>query len=135
MAVRFHPSGGESTDIVAVTLPCFFVKPPRDFLAMNEALRRGRFLPLQAVETLRFILEHPESWKALGRAFRKPPPSYANCRYNALHTFVWKDANGIQRYVRYSWRPADGEASLSRRESTKRPRDYLYQDLYDRLGR
>ena len=135
MAVRFHPPGGDLTDIVAISLPCFFVKTPQDFQMLSQALRRGRFLPFQLLELLRFVAGHPESWKGLRRARPQPPPSYANCRYNALHTFVWEDANHIRRYVRYSWRPGDGEASLTGREARKLPRDYLYQDLHDRLGR
>jgi catalase len=135
MAVRFHPPGGATMDIVAVTLPCFLAKDPEEFFALNQATRRAGHLPAKLGRLLPFMASHLGNLKKYLAAFKRPVPSYANCRFNALHTFLWKDANGIRRYVRYSWRPAEGEASLSRRSARRLPRDYLYRDLYDRLGR
>ena len=71
--------------------------------------------------------------KAQAAAFQKPVPSYANCRFNSLHAFRWTDGEKV-RLVRYSWLPQEGEQSLGRRQHPKRrERDYLQQDLHERL--
>src|SRR4051794_754454 len=37
MAVKFYLPDGGKTDIVALTLPCFFVRTPEDFLEFTRA--------------------------------------------------------------------------------------------------
>jgi catalase len=135
MAVRFHPPGGATMDIVAVTLPCFLAKDPEEFFALQRATRRAGHLPAKLSRIIPFMVAHLGNLKKYAAAFKRPVPSYANCRFNALHTFIWRDPHEIRRYVRYSWRPAEGEAHLSHRVARRLPRDYLYRDLYDRLAR
>jgi catalase len=136
MATRFHIGDDDRMDIVAVDLPRFFVREPEDFMILNRALARGQFLPVQLRAMGRFVRNHPEARPALWAQLRtKPVRSYATCRYNALHAFAWEDGNDQVRYVRYSWRPEEGEATLPRRKARKLPVDYLHQDIRDRVGR
>jgi catalase len=130
--------GGETTDIVAVTLPCFFVATREDFMELNHALRRnrkGRRSLLALPRLGRFYMGHKEARPAI-RAMLcpKPVPSYANCRFNALHSFKWTGPSGTH-FVRYSWRPDSGERTISSKDAKSRPHDYLQEDLSDRLGR
>src|SRR5918992_4872585 len=37
MAIKFYLPDGGKTDIVALTLPCFFVRTPEDFIAFTKA--------------------------------------------------------------------------------------------------
>lgn len=138
MAVKFHLADQKSTDIVAVTLPCFFVATREDFLELNRVLRRnasGRPSVLALPRLARFYLQHGEARTAIRTVLRpKPPPSYANCRFNAIHSFKWVGPAGTC-FVRYSWRPDAGEKTISPRVAKSRPRDYLQEDLYERLGR
>jgi catalase len=135
MATRFH-GADRDMDIVAVSLPCFFSRTPEDFVALNRATRRGRRLPARPHLLIDFLARHREARRATWAALRaKPVPSYANCRYNALHTFVWTDPSGTRRYVRYSWRPEAGEATLAPRAARRLPPDFLQRDLTERLGR
>jgi hypothetical protein len=39
MAVKFYAPDGEKTDIVSLTLPCFFVRTPEDLIAFTKARR------------------------------------------------------------------------------------------------
>jgi catalase len=144
MATRFRPKDAQSaeapsTDIVAVTLPCFFVRGVKSFLELNETQRRndpGKLPRQRPIKVVRFWIRHPEARTALKAAISQPRvPSYANCRFNALHAFEWTGEDGAVNYVRYSWVPEEGERSLSRRQARGLPRDYLQQELYDRLGR
>jgi catalase len=136
MATRFLAGGDAVTDIVAVTLPCFFVRTPEDFVALNQALARWGRWPADPRRAIPFVASHRESWRAIWAVLSmKPVPSYANCCYNALHTFAWTDRNDMQRHVRYSWRPEAGEATLGRAAARRLPWDYLSHDLMERLGR
>jgi len=127
MATRFHldDEGTEFTDIVAVTMPRFFVRTPEAFVEMTRA--RGFGALAQAGR-------HPvRGWNVFAATIQKAVPSYANCRFNSLHAFRWTDGEKT-RLVRYSWLPEEGEQSLGRRQHPKRrERDYLQQDLHDRL--
>ena len=134
MATKFRPPGADATDIVAITLPAFFVRTPEDFIAFTRASKRG----LGGQPGPRFALylaRHREAWRAVSAVLRfKPPLSYATCRFNALHAFKWVAADGTERFVRYSWIPEAGERSLSGSEAKQRGRDYLEQEVGERLA-
>jgi catalase len=136
MATKFYLPDGSRTDIVALNLPCFFARTPEDFVKFTRA---GKRLPLIKQPGPRFALylaTHREALPAV-RAFLalKPPASYARVRYNGLHAFRWMDADGGERYVRYSWLPEAGEATLSSGEAKHAGPDYLRRDLIERLER
>ena len=135
MATKFYLPDGSRTDIVALNLPCFFVRTPEDFV---EFTRAGKRLPVINQPGPRFALylaKHREALPAV-RAFLalKPPASYAQLRYNGLHAFRWVDASGGARYVRYSWLPEAGEATISGSEAKAAGPDYLRRDLVERLA-
>ena len=133
MATKFYLPDGSRTDIVALTLPCFFVRTPKDFFAFTRAakpLAFGQPGPRFAV----YLATHPESWRAVAAALRpKPPVSYATRLYNALHAYKWVAADGSERFVRYTWVPAAGEQSLAGGEAKRRGRDYLQEEIGERL--
>jgi catalase len=136
MAVKFDPPDGGQTDIVALTLPVFFVRTPEDFLAFTRARRpdpaTGR--PDDAAVG-QFIAEHPESLPAV-QAFLSLgiPASYAQCTYHSIHAFRFVDAAGAQRHVRYRWSPAAGEARIDPEDARSRSEDYLRTELAERLA-
>ncbi len=41
----------------------------------------------------------------------------------------------MRRWVRYTWRPAIGEASIRRKQAKSEGPDYLFDELRERLGR
>jgi catalase len=84
-----------------------------------------------------FLATHPEVLPALraNASTLKPPTSYATVKYNAVHAFKWIDADGGERYVRYHWLPEIEEPPLSQEEAKSRGRDYLQEELTERLGR
>jgi catalase len=129
MATKFYLRGGGRTDIVAVTLPSFFVRRPEDFAAFTRATKSPpRFAG--------YVIRHREAWRALAAAASlKPPASYATCAYNALHAFRWTAADGNERFVRYTWSPAAGEHALGKREAKGLGADYLQEELVERLRR
>jgi catalase len=137
MAVKLRlPSGGD-TDIVAATLPSFFVSRPEDFIGVVRSLRpyrRGSRKP-NLLRVGWHMLRHRESRKALWSVLTiKPALSYATTRYNALHAYGWIDAAGAVRHVRCTWMPEAGEVNIRKRQATKRGPDYLNAEIADRLA-
>jgi catalase len=127
MATKFYAPDGEKTDIVALTLPSFFVRTPEDFLSFT----RARMDPEKLMPD--WIGGHPEALPAL-QAFLASglPASYASCAYNSIHSFRWIDADGKSRYVRYRWEPEAGEETLSAEDAKARGRDYLQEEILAR---
>jgi catalase len=127
MAVKFYLPDGGKTDIVALTLPCFFVRTPEGFIAFTKArLEPEKLMP-------DFLGAHPEALPAIQAALgADPPESYATCTYNAIHSFRWLDAGGGSRWVRYRWEPEAGERTLPGDEAKSRGRDYLQDEILAR---
>ena len=136
MATKFYLPDGSRTDIVALNLPCFFVRTPEDFVAFTRASKRLPVINQPGPRFALYLATHREALPAV-RAFLalKPPASYACQRYNGLHAFRWVDAEGGERYVRYGWLPEAGEATISTGEAKEAGPDYLAHELVERLGR
>jgi catalase len=132
MAAKFYLPDGSRTDISAQTVPRFPVRTPDAFINLLRASAPGRGrlwrLPL-------FLATHPEALPALraNAPALKPPASYASCGYYAIHAFKWIDAGGGERWVRYRWLPEDDSPPLSQEEAKSRGRDYLQDDIRERL--
>jgi catalase len=126
MAVKFYLPDGSKTDIVALSLPCFFVRTPEDFIAFTKArLEPEKLMP-------DFLGAHPEALPAIQAALgADPPESYATCAYNSIHSFQWTGPEG-SRWVRYRLEPEDGERTLSGDEAKARGRDYLRDEILAR---
>jgi catalase len=127
MAVKFYLPDGGKTDIVSLTLPCFFVRTPEDFLSFTQARKDPeRLMP-------DWLGAHPEALTAIQAALgADPPASYAACAYNSIHSYRFVDADGGSRFVRYRWEPEAGEATLSGEDAKARGRDYLQEDIVAR---
>src|SRR5215213_2802206 len=74
MAVKFYLPDGAKTDIVSLTLPCFFVRTPEDFLSFTKARKD----PEQLMPD--WLGAHPEALAAIQAALaptRRPatPPA------------------------------------------------------------
>jgi catalase len=134
MAVKFYLPDGSRTDISAQTVPRFPTRTPDGFMNLLRASTPGAGrvwrLPL-------FLATHPEVLPALraNAPTLKPPASYASVKYNAVHAFKWIDGAGGERYVRYQWLPETEERPLSQEEAKSRGRDYLREEIAERLSR
>lgn len=134
LAVAFHLADGTRTDILAQTLPRFPFPDERGFfdsLAISKpSLSALLKLPGFAVRNPRALAELPKASKVLGRC-----ASFAARRYYPFHAFRWIAADGSERYVRYTWLPTVDEPDIPRSEAKRRGRDYLFDELEQRLER
>jgi catalase len=137
MAVKFHLPDGEATDIVSVPVEVWMVRTPEDFLAFTQARARDPDTGQPDPEKMgAFLADHPEAAHALQLALPKiaPTTSFVTSGYNALHAFGLVNADGETTWGRYGWRPEEGEHYLSEDEMAAADRDYLQQEIRERLG-
>jgi catalase len=136
LSVKFYLPDGSRTDIVALTLPVFFVRNPDDFLAFTRARKPDPETGQPDLDKVgAFLAEHPEAGPAiqfqLGMA---PPASRAQLRYYGIHAFLFTSAEGRARFGRYIWKPEAGEAWLDAEEAKAKSPDYLEDELRERMA-
>ena len=132
MAVKFTLPDGKTTDISCQTAPLFLTRTPEGFVDFIKAATSKSPIAL-----VKFFRNHPEALKAtaLTAPSLRVPNSYAQTRFYGLHAFGWANADGATRYVRYQWLPEAGVKYLAPHRVFKIPRDYLLDDVDDRLKR
>jgi catalase len=137
MATKFRLGDGTSTDIVALSLPVFFVRHPDDFVEFVAARQPDPATgEMDLDKVLAFLGAHPEAQLAAQLSVAAPAPeSYGRVVYHSVHVFWLLDAQGGRHPVRYRWEPGAGEAGLSDDEASARPADYLAAALADDLAR
>jgi catalase len=134
LAVKLYLPDGSRTDIVAQTAPRFPVSTPDAFVEFMRAQVPG---PAMAWRLPAFFAKHPRTLTVLpgGLKALRPLESYATATYYALHAYRFLDADGGSRYVRYTLVPEAGDVRISAQEAKQRGRDYLQDDIRERVGR
>jgi catalase len=136
LAVKFQLPDGSATDLVSISIPVFMVRDPESFLALLRAREPDPDSGQPDIERIgAFLGEHPEAAAALQLILPAlaPPQSYATIAYNALHSFRLLDEDGEGRFGRYSWQPEAGDRRLAEDEIEAAGRDYLQEELRERL--
>jgi len=128
MAVKFYLAGG-TTDIVALSLPVFFVSTPEEFLEFTLARAEG----MEKVGE--FFGSHPELGAAIQQIVPRlvPPVSYATVAYNSIHAFRLVNENGEGRFIRWRWVPDAGVEDLPEEEREGKDPNFLQTEIFDRL--
>src|SRR5436190_4835562 len=129
MATKFYLADGTTTDIVALSLPVFFVRNVEEFLEFTLA-RAESFEKVGE-----FIGSHPATAQAaqLIAPTLIPPRSYATVVYNSIHAFRVTNEDGDQRWVRWRWLPEAGVEWLPEEERASMDRDFLQAEILERL--
>jgi catalase len=137
LAAKLYLEDGTRTDLVAITLPRFFVRTPDDFLEFTRARKPDPETGQPDMTKLGAFLEsHPEALPAIQYALSQPAPaSYAQLEYFGIHAFKWIAPDSEERWIRFSWRPSAGVAGLSDEEAGERSDDYLQDEISERLER
>jgi catalase len=134
LAAKLYLSGGARTDIVAVSSPVFSSPTPQGFVDLLRAQGSG---PAAALMLPLVLARHPGMLTRLPKVLprMRPPASYATVTYYGQHAFRWVSPEGVERHVRYVLRPAAGEAWLAPWRARGRGREYLQEELRERLAR
>jgi catalase len=134
LAVKLDLPDGSQTDIVAQSLPWFAFQTPGEFIEFVLAQKRE---PAMAWRFPAYLIRNPRMIGALrvNLPALKVPESYATLAYYGIHAFRLAAADGSSRYVRYEWVPQEGDHRLRGREARSRSRDFLQDELRERLAR
>src|SRR3954452_18595491 len=129
MAVKFYLPDGSTTDIVALTLPVFFVRTVEEFLEFTLA-RAESFEKVGE-----FVASHPATQQAVQQIAPTlvPPRSYATAAYNSIHAFKLVNAAGDERWIRWRWIPEAGVEMLAEEERDGADRVFLQKEIFERL--
>jgi catalase len=135
LAVKFYLPEGGTTDIVCISRRQFFVRTPEDFLEFTRARKPDPETGQPDLEKLgAFLGAHPEAGPAVQEQLESQAPvSYATTAYNSLHAFRFTAPDGTERWVRYHWEPEAGVATLDGEQAQAQERDYLQQEVGERL--
>lgn len=133
MAIKFYLPDDTRTDIVAVSTPVFPVRTPEAFIELLQA-QAG---PAAVWRMPMFLARHPEALRVLPVAAPtlRAPESYAGIPYYGLHAFKWVNAEGSERYVRYTLAPQAPGRRLGPLEGRRRDRDFLQTEIRQRMAR
>lgn len=136
MAAKFELAGEEATDLLATTTPTFISRDAEGFLEILRLRRPDPETGQPNMEKLgAYLAEHPEAQTAIQAVLgTEPPASFAQLTYYNPHTFFLVNAQGVKTPVRWRWRPVAAEATIPDDEASARDRDYLQQELTERLG-
>jgi catalase len=136
MAVKLYLDDDARTDMVALSLPVFFVRTPEDFLDFTRARKPDPQTGQPDPERIgAWFAAHPEAGPAIQAAIGAPPPaSYAACTYYGIHSFHWVNTAGEGRFVRYRWEPESGVETLTAEEARALGDNYLQEEMLGRLG-
>jgi catalase len=129
MATKFYLPDGSTTDIVALSIPVFFVRNPEEFLEFTLA-RADSFEKVGE-----FIGSHPATAAAVQLIAPTliPPRSYATMVYNSIHAFRLVNADGEGRWIRWRWLPEAGAEWLPEEEREGMDRNFLQTEIFERL--
>jgi catalase len=134
MSIRFHLPGGASTDIVAHSYDGFPVRTAEEFLAFLHALATSgpdapKPTPLEI-----FLERHPHA-KEFVQACKPTPRSFATEAYYGVDALRFTNREGVSRYGRYRILPIAGKRYLDPAEAARRPLNFLFDELTERLDR
>lgn len=135
-AVKLRGANGEEHDILSTSSPAFLARTPEDFLELLSARRPDPQTGQPDFEKLgAYLAAHPEAQTAVqGTVGVGPLASFATAEFCSPHTFFYVGSDGDRRPARTRWVPDAGEQRLSDDDAQARGRDYLYEDLAERLA-
>jgi catalase len=137
LALEFRLPNGALHHITMIHTPMFFAAVPQTFLDKFIALAIDPATGKPDASKFRdFEASHPDNAsQAKFLKENKPPPSYADCAYYGIHTFRFVNKDGKITNVRFRFIPQAGERQLSDAELKSKPRDFLEQELTERLAK
>lgn len=134
MALEFRLPGGLQ-HITMINTPVFGAAQPKTFfdnlVATTPDPATGKPDPKKVKA---FLQSHPDA-RAQAEFLKthNPPVSFANSDYFGIHTFKYISKDNKTTLVRWRFVPADGVKRLTDAQMKSMPRDFLAQELIDRI--
>ena len=137
MSLAFSLPGNDSFEMVLINAPAFGASTLESFTRLLESRApdptTGRPDPQRIAAA---DAQNPE-WAVQPNWLRtnSPPASYATAPFFSVNSFVFGNAAGEKRHVRWSFEPVAGRVVLTPEERTARGTDFLQDELRQRVGR
>ena len=137
LSLAFTLPGNDSFEMVMINVPAFGASTPESFVRLLQSRApdptTGRPDPQRIAAA---DAQNPE-WAVQPNYLRtnSPPASYATAPFFSVNSFVFQNAAGEKRHVRWSFEPVAGRAVLTPEERTARGADFLQNELRERVGR
>lgn len=130
VGLRISAPDGSEWRAAMIDAPFFAVSTPQAFYAAQLALRDKD----DPDAMKKFIGAHPEFGAFAGWVSHKPlTRSYAQDQYNGLNSFLFTNAGGESRAVRFSLVPLAARETLTADALDGLPADFLATDIVDRV--
>jgi catalase len=135
-ATKFHLADGTNTDLIGVNLRRFVATTPENLLELIHAGEPDPATGTTNLDNVRaYVGRHPQTGPGLLDVSAIPTPvSYATNTYWAMHAFLWRDAAGQVRPVKYSWVPDAGTENATAEETAGWSPLHLTEELAERLS-
>jgi catalase len=137
MALEFRLPNGQLQHMTMLNTPVFGAASPKTFLDLQLASQPDPATGRPDPEKIKaFKANHPDN-KAQADFLDKnnPPTSYANSAYFGIHTFKFVNSANKTTFVRWQYRPHDGEQRLSAEQMKTNGPNFLEQELIRRTQR
>lgn len=129
MGLQITTPDGDVWRSAMIDAPIFAVSTAQAFYDLLESAPKGP----EAMKA--FIGRHPEFMAFAGWAGSAPwTSSYAEDPFNSLNSFLFTDATGTTRAVRWSLRPAATPVPITPEELAKKGANYLEQEIAQRVA-
>jgi catalase len=129
MGLQIATPDGDVWRSAMIDAPVFAVSTPQAFYDLLQSA------PMGAEAMKAFIGRHPEFTTFAGWAGTAPwTSSYAEDAFNSLNSFLFTDAGGTSRAVRWSLRPAATPVAIKPEDLAKKGPNYLEQEIASRVA-
>jgi catalase len=133
-AVRFYLGEHVHTDIVGHSHDGFPTRTGEEFLEFARAAAASGPNAAHPTPIEAFLMNHPKALHFV-EAPKPVPVSFANESFFAITAFRFTNQEGASRFGRFRIRPEAGNAYLTADEAAKKPANFLFDELGERLAK
>ncbi len=133
LALKFQMADGSDLDIVSHSFNGFPVASVAEFGLLLRAIAASGPNAAKPSTLDSFLAAHPIA-KTFLTAQKPPPESYATAAYYGVNAFLFIDASGSSRPVRYRFVPEAGEHYLDDAALKTKSPDYLSREIETRVA-
>jgi len=132
LSLRIQSPDGQEWRTAMINPPVFPIATPQDFYAFQVASAKKD--DSDAIK--QFAASHP-TLAAFGAWARSAPftESYAEDRFNSLNSFLFTNAQGEDRAVRWTFVPEAAMVAIPPEELKQRDPDFLSKEMTERVAR
>jgi catalase len=132
LSIKFNMPDGSNLDIVNHGFNGFPVATAAEFGLLFRAIAASGPNAAKPSALDSFLAAHPIA-KTFLTSQKPPPESYATAAYYGVNAFMFTDASGISRPVRYRFIPEAGEHYLDDALMKKKSADFLSREIEQRI--